>query len=140
MLQVFFTLWVFILVVFHKYTKKIFSLPFLTFIIMFMGFYISYINPRKYYIDYNGTQIIIDGYKKIILDFLFHIVPFFFIYFKYGIEPVFNNIKIIPSILLIILYNLSYCPDKIYHLPKHEIAVVSLLSLVSYILISYYMN
>jgi hypothetical protein len=137
MLQIYLTLWVFILVVFHKFTRKIFSLSLLTFIVMFMGLYISYINPRKYYVNYNGNTIIIDGYTKNIIDIYFHIIPFFFIYFTYGIEPFFNNWKIIPSILLIILYNLIFCPEKIYHLPKQEIATISFLSLISYIFINY---
>ena len=143
MLQKYLTLWIFILVIFHKFTNKIFSLPFLTFTIMVMGLYISYINPRKYYFYYNGNdndnengnEIIIDGYIKNIIDIVFHISPFIYMVFIYGIEPFFINLKIIPSILLLILYNLIYCPERIYRLPKREIAIVSFISLIVYLFI-----
>jgi hypothetical protein len=140
MLQIFLTFWVFILVVFHNYSRKIFSLSFLTFIVMCMGLYISYINPGKYYINYNGYKIIIAGYTKLVIDIYFHIIPFFFIYFTYGIESFFDNWKIIPSILLIILYNLLYCPEKIYNIPKQEIIIISFMGLLLYILLTIKLN
>jgi hypothetical protein len=140
MIHDFFTIWVCVLIIFHNFTQKIFSLSFLTFIVMFMGLYFSYVNPRKYYIEYNDKEIIIDGYSKYAVDILLHILPFVFIYFNYGIEPFFNNWKIIPSLLLIILYNLIYCLEKVYRLPKQEITFVSIVSFISYFLISNYMN
>jgi hypothetical protein len=138
MLQKYFTIWILILVIFYKLSSKIFSLPFLTFIILFMGLYISYINPTKYFIEYKNKIYIIDGFEKNLLDIYLHIFPFLFIYLKFGIEPFFNNIKIIPSLLLIILYNLLYCPNKLYHLPNYEIFLISALSLISYILLYYF--
>ncbi len=130
------TFWVFLLVVFHKISSKIFSLSFLTFMVMFIGLYISYINPRKFYLQYDKyNTIIITGYTKFVIDIYFHISIFFFIYFNYGIEPFFNNWKTIPSILLVILYILIFCPAKIYHLPQKEILIVSFVSLLSYLLL-----
>ncbi len=138
MIQNFLTIWIFILVLFHKISSKIFSLSFLSFIILLVGLYISYINPTKYYIEYYDKTIILEGQVKNILDIYLHIIPFFFIYYTYGIEPFFNNWKTIPSLLLIILYILIYNPSKIYHLPINEIIIISFFSIFSYILLYNY--
>ena len=53
-LQSYFTLWILILVIFHKYTHKIFSLPFLIFIILTSSIYIFYINPGKFFIKFDN--------------------------------------------------------------------------------------
>ena len=133
MLQIFLTTWILILVLFHKTSSKIFSLSFLTFMVLLISLYISYINPRQYYL---GKTIIIKGYFKNLLDIYFHIFPFVFICYYYGIEPFFNNWKIIPSLLLIILYLLLYDPSKVYRLPINEIIIISIISIFLYILIS----
>ena len=135
MLQIFLTTWILILVLFHKISSKIFSLSFLTFSVLLNSLYISYINPRKYYI---GKTIIIEGYLKNLIDLFFHILPFVFICYYYGIEPFFNNWKIIPSLLLIILYLLLYNPSNVYRLPINEIIIIYILSIFIYILISLY--
>ena len=104
----FFTIWIFILVILHNISSKYFSLPYLSFVILFNGLYFSYINPCKYYIQYYDDNneksiIVIEGIKKYMVDIILHIMPFIFIYLNYGIEPFFNNLKIIPSLLLIFL-------------------------------------
>jgi len=138
MIYKFLTTWIFVLVLFHKITSKIFSLPFLTFLILFMSLYISYINSTKYFLEYKKKTFVIDGYIKNLIDFYFHICPFLFIYFNYKIEPFFNNWKIIPSLLLIIIYISFYNPYKIYHLPINEIIIVSIFTIFSYILLFNY--
>jgi hypothetical protein len=133
----YFTIWILYLVIFHYISSKIFSLPFLTFIVLFNGLYLSYINPKKYYIDFNDKTIIIDGYKKILLDIFCHICPFLFIYKIYGIETFFNNWKIIPSLLLILLYNYIYNPSIIYHININEFIILCISSILSYYLLTF---
>jgi hypothetical protein len=137
MLHIFLTTWILILVLFHKISSKIFSLSFLTCMVLLVSSYISYINPRKYYL---GKTIIIEGYLKNLIDIFFHILPFIFICYYYGIEPFFNNWKIIPSLLLIILYLLLYNPSKVYHLSINEIIIIYIFSIFIYILISLKFN
>ena len=136
MLYRYFTIWILFLVIFHSISSKLFSLPFLTFITLLNGLYLSYINPKKYYIDYKNETIIIDGYKKILFDIYFHICPFLFIYKTYGIETFFNNWKIIPSLLLIFIYNYIYNPSLIYHIHINEIIILSVSSVFSYYLLT----
>jgi hypothetical protein len=135
MIYKFLTIWIFILVLFHTFTSKFFSLSFLSFIVLFKGLYLSYINPTKYLIIYKDSIIVIDGYKKIIVDLFLHILPFIFIYYNYGLEPVFNNWKLIPSLLLLIFYLLLYNPSDIYHIHINEITILSIFSFISYLII-----
>ena len=135
MIYKFFTIWVFVLILFHTFTSKFLSLPFLSFIVLFKGLYFSYINPTKYLIINENSTIVIDGYKKIIVDLIFHILPFIFICYNYGLEPVFNNWKLIPSLLLANLYLLLYNPCEIYHVNINEIAILTVSSFISYLIV-----
>lgn len=137
MLFRYFTFWILLLVIFHKITHKIFSLPFLTFTILITALYISYINPAKYYFPYNDITYEITGYPKLIIDIIFHFATFLYIYRIYGYEPFFNNIKIVFSLILVLIYNLLNCASNIYHLSINEIIIVSNLSILMYILFGY---
>ena len=131
------TLWIFVLVIFHNTSSNFFSLPYLTFMILFNGLYLSYINPRKYYIEYYDDNneksiIIIDGIKKNIADIFFHIIPFIYIYNIYGFESFFTNWKIIPSLLLIFIYLLIYNPTTIYYISINEVIILSFSTVLLY--------
>jgi hypothetical protein len=136
----FLTGWIFILVIFHNISSKYFSLPYLSFMVLFISLYLSYINPAKYYIEYTNNNensiIVVDGYEKYLVDIIFHISPFIFIYYYYGFEPFFSNWKIIPSLILILIYLLIYNPSYIYHIPIIEIFYLSISSVILYIFIS----
>lgn len=59
-------------------------------------------------------------------------MPFIFIYLNYGIEPFFNNLKIIPSLLLIFLYILLYNPCVVYRIKINEITFLSISGVILY--------
>ena len=69
----FLTIWSFFLSLFHNYVNSYISLPFLSFICMIMGLYISYINPKKYVI-YNYNKPI--EIKNNLIKLLFIDIPF----------------------------------------------------------------
>lgn len=108
----FFTLWIFILVIFHQYTFKYVDLLYLTFIVLIGGSYISFINPGKYIYKFPDNKYIeFSGYHRfIIIDIAMHIFMFIFIYYWYynyykHILTVKRHIPIIlNTILLIIIY------------------------------------
>lgn len=81
----FFTLWIFILVIFHQYTFKYFDLLYLTFIVLICGSYISFINPGKYILKLSdNTDIKFSGFHRfIITDLAIHLFMFLFIYYWY---------------------------------------------------------
>lgn len=132
----FFTVWVFILVLLHKFTHKIVSLPFLTFIVMFNGLYFSYISPGKFVLKDCNTKYELNVYEKLLVDMFCHIGIFMYIYVVYGIESIFNK-KILPTVLLLALYGTLYYPPDIYLIPIEEIVTVFLFSIFLYILLSY---
>lgn len=139
-LQLYFTFWVLLLVIFHKYTHKVFSLPYLIFIVLTSSIYIFYINPGKFYIRYNNGELYeLQGYKKIIVDIIFHYCVFAFIYLTYGMEPFFNNWKIISSLLLMLIYTLLYCPSDIYFLRNDKIVMLIFMNTIIYCLIYHFL-
>ena len=141
----FLTSWVFVLVIFHNITSKFLSLPYLTFAVILNGLYFSYINPTKYYIEYYNennelSEYILEGVNKNIMDIVLHISPFIFIISKYGIEPLFSNWKMIPSLLIILLYFLLYNPCHIYRLPLYEILILATTTIILYNILNLLIN
>ncbi len=132
----FLTVWVFILVLFHKITQKIVCLPFLTFIVMINGLYFSHINPCKFVLKDCNKTYELTGYEKLLGDIFCHVGIFVFIYFIYGMESIFNE-KILPTALLLALYGIIYYPPDTYLIPFEEIVTIFLFSIILYLLLSY---
>jgi hypothetical protein len=88
----------------------------------------------------NGELHEITGYKKIMVDIIFHYCVFAFVFLTYGMEPFFNNWKIISSLLLMLIYSLLYCPSDIYFLRNDKIIMVLLINMILYCLIYYYLK
>ena len=129
----FFTIWVFILTILHQYTHKIFSMSFLTFIVMFNGLYLSYINPGKYVLHDGELTYYIDGYEKFLVDAFLHVGVFLFIFINYGLDKI-TDPKILPSLLLIMVYGLIYYPPDVYLVPFMEMTGVFICSIIAYML------
>ena len=131
----FFTVWVFLLTIFHEYTHKYLSLPFLTFIVMMKGLYFSYVNPKKYviYLD-DKNKYIIDGNEKLFLDLVMHIGVFCFAYYKYGIDSILSK-KVFSSILLMGIYQLFYNTPEIYGISFEEIITTLVYVICIYIIL-----
>jgi hypothetical protein len=103
---------------------------------MINGLYYSYINPGKFVLRDNCENTYeVTGYLKIIIDAIFHVGAFVFIYINYGMESIFNE-KILSTALLLAIYAYIYYPPDIYLVPLHEGAIVFLFSIFSYIIIS----
>jgi hypothetical protein len=131
----FFTTWITILVFFHRYVHQYILLPFVTYIVMIVGLYFSYINPGHFIIINDDQKIIVrDPYKFIFIDLPFHIFTFLFIYKLYGLHNKFD-MKIINVLLILILYAIMSKPSEIYQVHISEIIVVTVCAIVSYILL-----
>jgi hypothetical protein len=131
----FFTTWIAVLVFFHRYVHQYISLPFVTYIVMIVGLYFSYINPGHFIIINDDQKIIVrDPYKFIFIDLPFHIFTFLFIYKLYGLHNKFD-MKIINVLLLLILYAIMSKPSEIYQVHISEIILVTVCAIVSYILL-----
>lgn len=135
----FFTTWVALLVLFHTYVNTYISLPFLSYIVMVVGLYFSYVNPRQFTIYNDNKKVVIkDPHKFLFVDLPFHLLMFFFIYKVYGLHNK-PDVKIIAALLLIALYTIVIDPSKIYEVDFLEIVTVFVLAIISYIILCKFM-
>ena len=132
----FLTIWSFFLSLFHNYVNSYISLPFLSFICMIMGLYISYINPKKYVIyNYNKPIEIKNNLIKLLfIDIPFHILVFIFIIYKYGFDDIYD-IKIITTLLLIFFYYSINDISFIYKISIKELQLLFIVAILLYILL-----
>lgn len=132
----FFTTWVVTLTVFHNYVEKYIALSFLAYIVMIVGLYFSYVNPRKFTIQMDDDQKIVvkDPHKFFLIDLPFHILMFFFVYTVYGLHNKLD-IKIVTAVFLIALYAIIFNPAEIYEVHMVEIIIVSLCAMISYVVL-----
>jgi hypothetical protein len=80
----FFTIWNILLVIFNNITYKYINLLYTSFITLFIGLYLSFINPRIFILRFGGQKYKFVGWKKFIyIDIICHISIFLYIYYKY---------------------------------------------------------
>ena len=108
------TLWSFILILAHPYTHRVIHLPLLSCLIMIGGATITYADP-KYMAC--GNHIQIRGVLASLLDLVFHIIPFFFVcwkYHKYYVkEQTCNQVWVVVAIC--VFYLTLVDPVRQYH-------------------------
>ena len=134
MIYKFFTFWVFLLVLFSKYTYKYFNLEYLTFIVLSIGLYLSYINPRFYRFELFGKKYELkDTLEKFfIADLLFHIATFYYVYEVYRNEYTTLDYRTLNSLLLLLVYSLFIDFEKLYNINKKELMTVFLIANIIY--------
>jgi hypothetical protein len=131
----FFTFWVIILVIFHKYTHRYFDLLYLTFITCVIGLYLSFIHPQEYnfiLFDKNYSFKTLD--KFIIVDLIFHILVFVYIFNIYN-HKFKISVPFLNSLLIILLYAISVNLHKVYNIRIFEFLSVVIVTNLLYIII-----
>lgn len=128
----FFTTWNILLVVFHKYTSEYIDLLYLSFITMFIGLYLSLVNPRKFVFRYDDKKYVFMGFQKfLMIDIVFHI--FIFLYVFFYIHESFSEKKLLGSILILAVYIICINIKKVY-----GISIIEFIILFSIINILYF--
>ena len=134
----FLTLWILILVIFHKYTYQYLDLMYLTFISLIVGSYISFINPKMYVVNNKPDEEIVlkNFHRFVIVDLSVHLFCFVFIwYYYYDYYKHLNSmIPLVTSILVLIVYTLNIDVAKVYRLQFKELLYTTLLSTMLYFL------
>lgn len=133
----FFTLWVLVLIVFHRTTHKYIDLPYLMFTTMITGLYVSTIHPCQYSFWLLNEKYTLKSWDRfIIVDMFFHIGAFIFITSIY--RPVFHaNMRFLLAAGLIGVYSLLIDPKNIYNLRKFELlSVITVITLLYVLLYS----
>jgi hypothetical protein len=136
MLYKFFTFWVVFLVLGNKYTYKYVNLEYLTFITLLIGLYLSYINPGYYRFKLldKWYEIRNTCEKFILVDLLFHILTFYYVYKIYRNEYIKLDKRIVISLLLIMIYYILIDIEKIYNISEKELMGVFVIVNIIYLL------
>ena len=119
----FFTVWNILFVIFHKYTAPYFDLLYMSFITMMIGLYLSYVNPKFFGMECMGKKYIIrKWHHKLIIDVI-HVLIFVGAFYLYGFD-IFDEMKLLNTILLFILYICLFNGAKIYSIKNEEFMIL----------------
>ena len=137
-IHLFFTLWMVIMIIFHKYLYKYINLLYLSFITLIIGIYISYINPREFKFRlFDEEYVLQNGEKFIVVDLFFHILAFIYIYHLYSsyYNPLKINIAFLISLIIILVYSIMINVYSVYHIHYFELFSVFMIGNLIYLLI-----
>lgn len=134
----FFTTWVFILAICHRYLHQYVNLLYLSFITMIVGFYLSFINPRRFVFYFENERYEYTGIQKfIIVDMIFHILVFTLLAEKYG--SFYNgggiDSRLCVALLVICIYIYMYDPQRVYGITMIEIYTIFFVANILYFLV-----
>lgn len=135
----FFTTWSLIMVFFHKYLYKYVNLMFITFITLIIGLYLSFVNPRRFVWYFDKVRYEYTGLQKfIIVDMIFHLLVFYYIYSHYAnyyINISIFDFKTIIALCILILYIFTHDTKKLYGIDKYEGTGIFTISIMLYVML-----
>lgn len=117
----------FLLVLFAPYVYKYIDLMFLSSCVCVIGLYISYISPGYFNVPFEDN-IRVTGITKIIIDFVFHVMPLIYVYIFYR-DYYLKNLNINSAIILVVLYAIFVDIEAIYN-TNIEIVTILFLSII----------
>jgi len=128
----FFTIWQFILLVvascppFHWISQYL-NLPFLSVVVVLGGLYISWIHPKAYYLPRK-----VDSWsERLSIDIVFHILPLFYAFYKFG-PMTWTTTTTIGSFSLLCFYLLLFRIPEVYRIQTSEmICIVAIATVLS---------
>jgi len=144
----FFTMWQFSLLILasqpsFSWLSKNLNLPFLSFFVLVVGCYLSWIDPRACFVPYytitktsitTRIWIIKHWQARLWIDILFHVLPFFYALAYFG-PPHIQWRTTVGSALLLCLYLCLFSIHNVYHLPFINVFCVGLFSIFLFIII-----
>lgn len=137
----FFTLWNAVLcMVGHAYTHRMFDLQYMSFIVMALGCYMSYIDPGFFKIrcgGNNNTTIRIEGTLKLVMDLVLHIGVFAYIAAKYheyyaSLQYSSHQLMYVRTLLVFAVYLMLVDPSDQYGISTEKILALFGLASVAY--------
>lgn len=107
----------------YFYDIDIVNLHLLTTIVLFGGFYLTYVKEFLVVMNYDIT-----GRSLQIMNILYHFLPFWIIWTEYKL----NKQNYLETILLILIYMVIFRPKKVYYIRNKEyLALLMLLTIIS---------
>ena len=137
-IHLFFTFWLIILTLFHKYVYKYVNLLYLSFLTLIIGSYMSYINPREFtFILFNESYTLQSGDKLIIIDLFAHFIIFAYIYTRYHkyYTPFRLDTALLLSITLLLIYTFSINIKNLYQANYYELFSIGVVANLLYLII-----
>lgn len=135
----FFTTWSLIMVLCNRYLYKYVNLMFITFVTLIIGLYLSFINPRRFVWYFDKVRYEYTGLQKfIIVDMIFHLLVFYYIYHLYGkyyMKKSIFDYKTIIALCILIIYIFTHDIKKLYGIDKYEGAGVFIISIMLYVML-----
>lgn len=135
----FFTTWVLLLCLMHNVLFDKVNLLLLSWITMFVGLYLSFINPRRFVFHFEGTRYEYTGVEKfIIVDSICHVLVFYLIALFYqtyysSLRPL--SSQTINAFLILFIYVAMNNIKKTYGVGMLELGCVTVVSVILYFLI-----
>lgn len=135
----FFTTWVLVMALFHKYVFDKVNLLFLSWMTCIVGLYFSFINPRKFVFYFEGLKYEYTGLEKfIIVDILFHVLVLIAIYQYYGAyykSIGLGNSQTLIALVIMMIYLAMFDVKKIYGVSYYEMTAMVVVAGILYVLI-----
>jgi hypothetical protein len=126
--MMFFTFWNILLVAFHKYTSAYVDLLYLSFVVLIVGLYLSFINPAKFTFRIGEEEVHIVGVEKFIIsDILSHFLVFLYVvYLTYGTRKLIRarDMQLYVSVLIIVSYIVLVDVRYVYGISLLEMLIV----------------
>lgn len=127
----FFTTWNVLLVIFNNITYKHINLLYTSFITLFIGLYLSFINPRRFIFKFGKKKYKFVSWEKFIaVDIVFHIFIFLYIYYKYYnsyyslLDKCAEDEILIISICILFTYIICINVQKVYGITLLEFLII----------------
>jgi len=137
-IYLFFTFWMIILTLFHKYVYKYVNLLYLSFITLIIGIYMSYINPREFkFILFHESYTLKSGDKLLIVDLFAHLFIFLYIYSIYHkyYTPFRVDTPLLLSIVILLIYTFSINIKNLYSANYYELFSIGIVANLLYLII-----
>lgn len=128
----FFTLYVIILLVFHKHTSKYVDLLLLSVIVFIIGCYLSFIEPKKYvFYVFNNEYEISNGLRLALVDTTHLVMLIFALVITQRLEVH----QVLASLLILIVYTSLVDIRRVYLISPVKMMILGMITCVAYLCI-----
>lgn len=128
----FFTLYVILLLVFHKHTAKYVDLLLLSVIVFVIGCYLSFVEPKKYvFYIFNKELEISNGLRLALVDTTHLAMLIFALVITQRLEVY----QVLMSLLILIMYTSLVDMRKVYLVSPVKLMVLGMLTCIAYLCI-----
>lgn len=132
----FFTTWVFLLVVFHKYTATKINLVLLVVVVFVVGSYFSFIYPQLYKVNIgNDVYVYHSTMRLLVADILIHAGMLVFIILKYSNYYHVLSSQTYNAILLMLVYLLLFSTHNVYGVAITTLILPIITAMLVYIIV-----